>query len=84
MRLQLNGALDRYDPFRGGKVSTFKDRLRIIRPFVAFIVAAVALTRVIAPGNATWAAALPWVLLVLFWVYLALMLRRDRRRGSVR
>ncbi len=65
-------------------MSTLKDRLRIILPFVAFTVAAVALSRVIAPGHATWAAALPWVLLVLFWVYLALMLRRYRRRGSAR
>ena len=65
-------------------MSTFKDRLRLILPFMTLIVTAVALTRVIAPGNATWAAALPWVLLALFWVYLAVMLRRDRRRGSAR
>ena len=77
-------ALDRYDLFQGGKVSPFKNRLRIILPFVAFSGAAIALSRVLAPGNATWAAVLPWLLLALFWVYLPLMIRRDKRRGSVR
>jgi hypothetical protein len=68
--------------FRGGNVSTFKDRLRMILPFLAIVIAAVALSRLVAPGNATWAAALPWALLALFWVYLAVMIRRERRRGS--
>jgi hypothetical protein len=62
-------------------VSTYKDRLRVILPFVAFVVVTIVLSRLIAPGNTMWGAALPWLLLVLFWVYLALMIRRDRRRG---
>ena len=62
-------------------MSTYKDRLRLILPFVAFVVVAIALSRLIAPAHTGWGAALPWVLLVLFWVYLALMIRRDRRRG---
>ena len=62
-------------------MSTFTDRLRIILPFVAFAAVVIILTGGIAPGHEAWAAALPWVLLVLFWVYLALMMRRARRSG---
>ena len=62
-------------------MSIFRNRLRIVLVFAVLIVAAVGLSRVLAPGNAKWAAALPWVLLVLFWVYLALMSWLDRRRG---
>ena len=65
----------------GGSVSTFKQRLWIILTFGAAIVLAVAATRAFPPDNHVWAALLPWLLLALFWLYLAVMIRRDRRRG---
>ena len=62
-------------------MATSNDRLRIIFAFAGVIILAVTLTRVFVPGDSVWSAALPWVLLVLFWIYLFVMTRRDRRGG---
>lgn len=62
-------------------MSTFKHRLWTVLAFAMVIVLAVAVSRAVAPDNQLWGALLPWGLLALFWIYLAVMSRRDRRRG---
>ena len=63
-------------------MSIYRARLRIIAPFLAFTAVVVALIVGFVPRPAPpWTAAVPWVLLVLFWVYFGLMSRRERRRG---
>ena len=62
-------------------MSIYRARLRIIAPFVVFATVVVILLKAFAPPPAPWTAGVPWVLLVVFWVYLAVMTRRERRRG---
>ena len=64
-------------------MSGFKHRLWTIIAFGMLIVLAVAVSRAFASDNSVWAAALPWVLLVLFWICLFAMSRRDQRRGQM-
>ena len=62
-------------------MSTSNHRLRIILAFAGVIVVAVLLTRLFVPRESVLSAALPWILLVLFWIYLLVMTRRDRGGG---
>ena len=62
-------------------MATSNDGLRIILAFAGVIILAVTLTRVFVPRDSVWSAALPWALLVLFWIYLLVMNRKDRGGG---
>ena len=54
-------------------------QLRITLVFAVLMVVGIAVTRLFAARDAVWAAALPWVLLALFWLSIFVVSRRDRR-----
>ena len=58
---------------------TSNHQLWIILAFAVLGVVGFTVTRLFATRDSVWAAALPWVLLALFWIALFVVSRRDRR-----